>query len=47
MAMTMKQLNTCYKQAKRNAHSISDLWKQFKFEIFLLEQERSDYAKTR
>ena len=43
--MTYKEVQACYRQAKQNSKGISDLWKQFKFEIFLLEQEKSDFSK--
>ncbi len=43
--MKYREIQACYKQAKRNAKGISDLWKQFKFEIFLLEQEKMNFSK--
>lgn len=44
--MTYREMQTCYKQAKRNSKGISDLWRNLKFEIFLLQQNKSDFSKT-
>lgn len=44
--MKISEMKSCYKQAKRNSHSISDFVRNMKFEIFLCNENKRDYSKV-
>jgi len=44
--MKYKEMQACYRQAKRNSRNISDFIKQMKFEIFLCNENKRDISKV-